>query len=210
MPKSTRARRWARRLHYLSSVGELEGGGEVSWPSGEASRPSSEDIALDAVRTVGPSRRAQALHQTDDPIIVEIDYEVLRPISGMRLVLAVLTQEGEVAFRTTDHKYRPETDVPGRYRSRATLPGRFLNRRNYVIVVSFEVPGVRMVLGPLDVMTFTVSGPGHHGSDFPEPWDGAVSPAIDWTLEPLKDDGTGGPSEAAFDLSTAPARDGGG
>ena len=150
---------------------------------------SSEDIALDAVRVVGPSGRAQTLHQTDDPIRVEIDYEVLRPISGMRLVAAVRTQEGEVAFRTTDHKHRPETDLPGRYRSSATIPGRFLNRRNYVIVLSFEVPAVRMVLGPFDILTFTVSGPGHHGSDFPEPWDGAVSPAIDWNIEALTDVG---------------------
>jgi len=170
---------------YLTRIGELEAGGEVSWPPQDPARPSAEEIALEAVRLVGPTGRAQALHQTDQPIRIEIDYEILRPTRGLRLVLAVMTQEGEVAFRTTDHKVRPETDAPGLYRSLATIPAGFLNRRNYVLLLSFEIPGVRMVLGPTDYLTFTVSGPGNHGSDFPEPWDGVVSPAIDWHLEPL-------------------------
>ena len=124
------------------------------------------------------------MHATDRPIRLAIDYEILQPISGTRFVLAVMTQEGEVAFRTTDHRLRREVDMPGRYRTTATIPAGLLNRRNYVIVLSFEVPGIRMVLPPVDYLTLTVEGPGNHGSDFPEPWDGAVCPVIEWSLEP--------------------------
>ena len=61
------------------------------------------------------------------------------------------------------------------------------------------------MLAPKDYLTFTVSGPGNHGSDFPEPWDGAVCPSIDWHLEPLSGldgivrDGLG-PEDAASGL----------
>ena len=168
---------------YLARVGDLEAGGQVAWSRQNLERPSSDEIALDRIAVIGPSG-PRSLHQTDQPIRVEIDYEILRPTAGGRFVLALMTQEGDVAFRTTDHKMRPETDLPGRYRSSALLPRRFLNRRNYVIVLSFEIPGVRLVLPPAEYLTFTVAGPGNHGSDFPEPWDGAVCPVIDWALEP--------------------------
>ena len=154
--------------HYLSAVGELEGGGggDVVARGGISTffrrYRARRRASCRAFRPAQPSTRRMT-HQGRD------DYEVLRPISGMRLVAAVRTQEGEVAFRTTDHKHRPNGS-PWPLRSSATIPGRFLNRRNYVIVLSFEVPAVRMVLGPFDILTFTVSGPGHHGSDFPEPW----------------------------------------
>jgi lipopolysaccharide transport system ATP-binding protein len=171
--------------NYLSRAGELEAGGEIQWSPNDPSRPAAEEIALEGVRLIDSTGQARGLHRTDRPIQIEIDYQILRPTSGGRLVLAVMTQEGEVAFRTTDHKMRPETDRPGRYRSSAMIPDSFLNRRNYVLVLSFEIPGVRIVLAPKDYLTFTVSGPGNHGSDFPEPWDGAVAPVIEWHLEPM-------------------------
>lgn len=168
---------------YLSRVGDLAAGGELAWSVHDLGRPSADEIALDRVRLIGPTGQPHGLHQTDQPIRVEIDYEILRPTSGGRFVLALMTQEGEVAFKTTDHKRRPETDMPGRYRSSAAIPAGFLNRRNYVIVLSFEIPGVRVVLPPTDFLTFTISGPGNQGSDFPELWGGVVCPVIDWSLE---------------------------
>jgi len=108
-------------------------------------------------------------------------------------VMAMLTAEGEIAFRTTDHSMRPETDQPGRYRSVAIIPPNLLNRRNYVVLVSFEIPGVRFALEPRDYLSFTVAGVGNHGSHFPEPWDGGVCPIVDWELQPVA-----GPGERTF------------
>jgi hypothetical protein len=106
-----------------------------------------------------------------------------------------------MAFQTTDHNVRPETDLPGSYRSSAVIPARFLNRRSYMIALSFGLPPLRTVLLRREYMSFTVSGVGYHGSDFPEPWAGVVAPAIEWQLEqlPSSDDGShsDGPKRAA-------------
>jgi lipopolysaccharide transport system ATP-binding protein len=170
---------------YMSEVGRLEQGGEIGWSLGDPSRPSTDDIALTGIRLVAPSGRRQSVFDTDTPIRVEIDYQIFRPLRGTRFVMGVYTPEGEVAFQTTDHRYRPTTDVPGRYRSSAIIPARFLNRRNYVIVVSFDIPGLRVILPPMEHLSFTVTGAGYQGSDFPEPWAGVVCPQIDWLIEPL-------------------------
>jgi lipopolysaccharide transport system ATP-binding protein len=170
---------------YLARVADLEAGGEVTWHAHDPTRPSTDDIALDRIALIGPAGRPNGVHQADRPIRIEIDHEVLRPVSGGRFVLALMTQEGEVAFKTTDHKRRPDVERQGRYRSTATIPAGLLNRRNYVVVLSFELPGIRMVLHPTNLLTFTVAGLGNQGSDFTESWDGVVCPVIDWGLQAL-------------------------
>jgi lipopolysaccharide transport system ATP-binding protein len=179
---------------YMSDVGKVEGGGEIAWSSDDPKRPWSDEIALSGIRLVAPSGRCQSVFDTDTPIRVEMDYEILRPLRGGRFVVGVHTPEGELAFQTTDHGSRPEVDAPGRYRSSAVIPPRFLNRRNYVIVVNFDLPGLRVVLPPTQYLSFTVAGIGHHGSDFPEQWPGIASPPIQWSIEPLTapEDVTGG------------------
>jgi len=170
---------------YMSAVGGLEEGGETVWSSEDPDRPRTEEIALSGIRLVAPSGRCQGVFDTETPIRVEIDYEILRPLRGTRFVMGVYTPEGELAFQTTDHRSRPETDAPGSYRSSAVIPARLLNRRSYGIVVSFDIPAFRVILPPTEYLTFTVAGVGFHGSDFPEQWAGAVSPPIDWRIERL-------------------------
>lgn len=171
---------------YMSRIGSLEAGGEIVWSPQDPNRPVTEDIALHRIAVVAPSGRPQGFHENSAPIRVEIDYEILRSVRGARFQLALRTPEGEVAFKTTDHKMRPDTDSPGRYRSSATIPPNLLNRRNYTVVLSFDIPNVRWILPLRDYLSFTVSGAANHGSDFPEQWDGVVSPIIDWRLERVR------------------------
>lgn len=182
---------------YMTEIGEVEGGGEVAWSSEDPSRPRTEEIALNRIRLIGPSGQPQSVFDTDTSIRVEIDYEILRPLRGTRFVLGVYTPEGELAFNTTDHNIRSEIDAPGRYRNSATIPSRLLNRRNYIIVLSFDIPPLRIILPPKEYMSFTVSGVGHHGSEFPEQWAGAVSPAIEWRIDQLLSSGDAAPKLAA-------------
>jgi homopolymeric O-antigen transport system ATP-binding protein len=170
---------------YMAAVGKLEGGGEIAWSPEDPSRPRTEEVALNGIRLVAPSGQSRSVFDTDTPIRVEIDYQIMRPLRGTRFVLAVYTPEGELAFQTTDHSVRPESDAPGWYRSSAIIPPRFLNRRSYVIVVSFDIAGLRIILPPTEYLSLTVAGVQYHGSDFPQQWPGAVCPAIDWKVEQL-------------------------
>ncbi len=73
---------------YMAAVGKLEGGGEIAWSPEDPSRPRSEEVALNGIRLVAPSGQSRSVFDTDTPIRVEIDYQIMRPLRGTRFVLA--------------------------------------------------------------------------------------------------------------------------
>jgi hypothetical protein len=58
----------------------------------------------------------------------------------------------------------------------------------YVVGISCDMPGVRVVVPIEEVISFTVSGMGNQGSYFPEPWAGVVCPELQWQVRQLSDD----------------------
>jgi lipopolysaccharide transport system ATP-binding protein len=167
--------------HYLAS-NEASGEGQVTFG---AEGLAFEGLRIRDVRLVDDAGVARAMFDSTEPIRVEIDYDVLGDLRGARTVLAISTQEGEVAFQSTDHLDRSDEQPPGRYRTSCTIPGGLLNRRTYVVEMGFDIPGVRLIAPRRLYLSFTVSGAGNHGSTFPEPWPGVLSPNLQWTLERL-------------------------
>lgn len=53
------------------------------------------------------------------------------------------------------------------------------------MALSFDIPGLKVILPPTEYLSFTVSGVAYHGSNYPEPWNGVVSPAIAWRIQRL-------------------------
>jgi lipopolysaccharide transport system ATP-binding protein len=167
--------------HYLAnSVPGSEQDGQIRFgPDGLA----FEDLRLHAVRVLDDAGEVRALFDATDSVCVEIEYEVLAPLRGARIVLCISTQEGELAFQSTDHQARDADQAPGRYATRCTIPGALLNRRMYVVEVGFEIPLQRILAPRRSYVSFTVSGGGNHGSTFPEAWPGVVCPSLHWVTE---------------------------
>ena len=176
--------------HYLSSTiaNQNEREGEIFWDPETDTPPGSADFFLRGIRLTGPTGTAQDVFEADQPIHVEIDYQVQTRLSGARFRLSVLTQDGELAFVATDHLFQPETQPPGTYRTICTIPGGLLNRRNYILGLSSEIPGERTLIAPAEYLNFTISGAGNQASNYPEAWPGAVCPRIDWTVEAISVD----------------------
>ena len=145
------------------------------------------EITLKDVRVMNREGQYADTLDGDEAIQIGITYEIKRPLRGLRIGLALLTEYGELAFLSTDHSARENIDDPGIYRSQAILPGNLLNRRTYLVEVSFDIAGVRIILPREIYARFTVSGTGHHGSTFPEPWPGVVSPKVNWSSEIIDD-----------------------
>jgi lipopolysaccharide transport system ATP-binding protein len=141
------------------------------------------ELTLHGVRVLDDAGDVRALFDATDRIRVEIDYEVTAPLRGLRTVLFVSTQEGELAFQSTDHMTRAVDQPPGRYRAVCAIPGELLNCRMYVVELSFEIPWLRAVAPRRPYVSFVVSGGGNHGSTFPEAWPGVVCPRLDWVTE---------------------------
>jgi lipopolysaccharide transport system ATP-binding protein len=166
---------------YLSSDGGAEEGALVF----EEPASKDDDVALRSIRLLDPLGQTQGTHEAGNPIRVEIVYDVRKALRGARMNLRLSTQDGEIAFVSTDHMSRDADQASGRYRATCTIPGKLLNRRSYVVGVSVDVPGVRVVLPRREYLSFMVEGAGNQGSNFPESWLGVVCPQLPWTVESI-------------------------
>jgi lipopolysaccharide transport system ATP-binding protein len=172
------------RYLSASSPQDSDVEGQIIWNGKDA--PKSHDLELRSIRLLNGLGVPQTTFESDKPINVEVEYEVLERMRGARFCLTLLTQEGEVAFSATDHMFQQETQNPGVYKTTCFLPGGLLNRRQYVVHLQCDIPGERYVLPAAEYLSFTVSGIGNQSSTFPEPWPGVVCPRVSWKVEELK------------------------
>jgi lipopolysaccharide transport system ATP-binding protein len=180
---------------YLASYGAQDSGtaGRVFAGGGREFLLETEDLGLHGVRILGPDGRVRAVFEPDQPIQVEIYYQVKRPLRGARLNLWLSTVEGELAFLATDQKARRELTPAGPGRSLCVIPGGLLNRRRYVIGIDGDIPPTRELLPRKEYLSFTVAGAGNHGSVISEDWPGVVCPVVDWKVDRMRV--TDGPGE---------------
>ena len=158
--------------------------GEISWFD-RNDAPGCGELVLRSIKLIDRSGHVSWVFQPDESIKVEICYEVIKAIHGIRFNLYVFTEDGEIAFSTTDHSVRSGDESPGRYRSICTIPGMLLNRRRYVVAISCDIPGIRVIIPRTECLTFSIVGQGNHGSYFPEVWPGVVCPSLTWRIEKL-------------------------
>ena len=169
------------RRYLAGAASDGDHQGEANWDECEDA-PGNDDIALRRLRLLDTSGNANNTFEADQPVTIEITYEVRQRLRGARIQIQIGTQEGEIAFQGTDHHYQAELLEPGRYQSICTLPGGLLNRRRYTVSVQCDIPGERYVLPMAEYLTFDVSGAGNQASSFPEPWPGVVCPRAEWRV----------------------------
>ena len=165
---------------YFSSGIKEEKRSEISWSGDDA--PGGEELVLRRVRAIGPKGEAQGEFDAGLPINIQIDYEVKRNIRGMRVVMKLTTDDGNIAFCSTDESIRKINEVtPGNYFSKCVIPSNLLNEGRYIINVHVGIPHVKVLSMGQDYLQITVFG-ASHGALRPEPWPGVVSPKLDWSV----------------------------
>jgi len=112
---------------------------------------------------------------------VQISYEVKKPILGMRINLQLITQEGIIAFVSTDHSYQPVQLPPSVYKNVCAIPGRLLNIGVYTIKISAGIPGVKLLVQPHECVKLITEGPSNNASIF-QRWLSVVCPKLKWTI----------------------------
>ena len=171
-----------RYLHF--SEMESYTYGHLTWED-ESSAPGGEDLTLCALKLVSENGQVSGVFPADQKIFLEIDYRVKKPLNGMRMGFHLLTQEGEIAFVTTDHIFQPGHLQPGFYKSKCTIPGGLLNARSYIVKIGAGIPGERVLLYPREFLNFTIEGNSNHGSFYTEKWPGVLCPKLHWQVSRL-------------------------
>jgi hypothetical protein len=170
---------------YLTSSFESSNTeGYYIWPDDQ--RPGGDEAYLCAVRLWGRDGKGRGQFEADEPIKVEVEYELTRPLRGMRINIQLVTQHGEVAFASSDQNFRGPEEQVGRFVSTCEIPGVLLNRTVYIVRVAAGIPGVKVLIPRREVLSFSVVGNPSRGSYFPEYWEGVVCPRLKWTIRRIE------------------------
>jgi lipopolysaccharide transport system ATP-binding protein len=159
----------------------------VDWAAPDTPPRNDAIVHLERVSVRG-SKSSGATFRPDESIDITIEYRLDRRMSGLRVVLTLLTARGEVAFATTDEASRAGIeDAPGVYRARCTIPANLLNRTGYLVRIHAGRGASETLLDPTEVGRFFVEGPGNDGAVSGRGnWPGVVSPRIAWDVTPVE------------------------
>ena len=169
--------------YFSEAETSLTDTGERVWNENDC--PGKGEFRLLKIALVSEDGEVRAKFTPQESFNVEIVYQLIRPVEGLRIVIQLQKLTGEVAFSSTDHACRDATLLkPGTYVSICRIPGHLMNLSEYVVRGWAGVPGVRYFLKPMDLMKVSIEGIGNHGSTFSDyhRWPGVVCPKLDWQV----------------------------
>jgi lipopolysaccharide transport system ATP-binding protein len=156
--------------------------GDINWSKHPDKQPGCAEMHIERLRLLDHVGETQTTFEAGNPIDIEITYRVHSSLRDLRFRIQLTTQEGELAFQSTDHNFQREHHEPGLYRTTCRVPGGLLNRRMYALGVQADLAGVRYLMHMTEFINFLVSGAGNQSSHFPEAWPGVVCPKMEWTI----------------------------
>ncbi|NOG76547.1 MAG: ABC transporter ATP-binding protein, partial [Chloroflexi bacterium] len=159
----------------------IEGSGKRYWDGSYA--PGTQELRLRWVKLLNVENETAEIFDLHKPIRIEIGYEVLIPIRGLRWIIQIKTQDGIVAFSTTDHQRRGSIQLePNLYKTSCTIPPNLLNRDSYYVHIHAGIPGVKVLVQGQDWLSLSTTGGDAHGSFYADSkWAGVVAPKIKWS-----------------------------
>ena len=176
----------AQAVDYYLSQGFSEEGSR-QWQADEipASAGPFRPIELRILNAQG--NEANTIRSVE-PCIIEMEYEIAEPITGLRVGLYLMSTRGEYIFTSFDtdepEQYEAMTVRPaGRYISRCTIPADMLNEGRYVIGVNASSFKIRRYFHDERALAFNVDAAGAPGTHWPEPRLGPVRPRLDWEID---------------------------
>jgi lipopolysaccharide transport system ATP-binding protein len=163
--------------------------GELSFRDRLAEAPGSDFIRLLALRVRSGRGDVTASLDARSPIHVEIEYEVLRPATSLRVGFRLTAHDGSVLFTATDadgaEEGAEEERAPGTYVSRCTIPGSFLSFGQYFLTVGSDTPMIQSHFLVERGLAFTVEQTGGIGGHLSDGRQGLLRLALPWTVQRL-------------------------
>ncbi|MDR3567107.1 MAG: ABC transporter ATP-binding protein [Syntrophobacteraceae bacterium] len=154
------------QLNLVGTAGEVVGAylahgrshtGEARWNYEEA--PGDDRVRLRAVRIVDGDGETSHVLDNTHPFFVELEYDLLRDLSGFQIGFWLLTAEGTTVFVSGD---REDVEgaaglrMRGRYTSRCKVPGFLLNSGEYSLSAASDMRGSEIIFVKENALGFTI------------------------------------------------------
>jgi lipopolysaccharide transport system ATP-binding protein len=156
--------------------------GQLAFHDRLAEAPGSEFVRLLAVRIRSREGQVTTSIEGRSPFDVEIEYEILRPASSLRVGFNLAAHDGTIVFSSKDADTREEARTPGTFLSRCTIPGNFLNYGQYFLSVGSDTPMVQSHFFVDRGLSFTVEQTGGIGAHISDGRQGLLRPELPWTI----------------------------
>jgi len=164
--------------YYLQ--GDHQGSLKV-WHENE--RPGNDSFKLNSMRVLSAQDEDTTIVDLSQPVVVEIDYEILRSGASAAFSLILFDREGSALFATLNNRETSFYGKPltaGRYRSRCSIPGDLLNAGSF----SFSLIGFSSNWSdPFRVdqaISFEARDDGVLRGDYFGPFGGSLRPNCAW------------------------------
>jgi lipopolysaccharide transport system ATP-binding protein len=168
---------------YLSSgVKEC---GEISFLDDLDRAPGTEYVRLLGVRIKDREGRVTSCLDVRHSFDIEIQYQILRRASNLRIGLRLMGNDGNVILSSADMdglegELKRE---PGTYLSRCTIPADFLNYGQYFVSVASDFPMIQVHFALDRVLAFQVEPTGGVGGSIPDGRSGVLRVSLPWDIQ---------------------------
>ncbi|EDY19602.1 ABC transporter-related protein [Chthoniobacter flavus Ellin428] len=160
---------------------EPSGAAVLTWT--ETNAPREGGFRYRSVAVLNSRGEPASVLSHDEPFTIRLEYELDRPLPGLRVGFLMQTTEGvEVCGSNDVHVADEETRQPGRKFSECRFPAHLLNEGRYQLRFGADVPH-----GPVYILTpycleFSVEDHERHGeSRYRLP--GVLRPALHWAID---------------------------
>lgn len=128
--------------------------------------------------------------RSTEPFFLEVEYQLKKPIKGLRVGIYVITSHGEFVFTSFDtddpvqFEQHPQR-LEGSYISRCEVPAHLLNGGRFVVGVNASSYRIKTYFHDEQALAFNVDVAGAPGTHWPETRLGPVRPMLDWTIDKI-------------------------
>ncbi|KAF0109306.1 MAG: lipopolysaccharide transport system ATP-binding protein [Anaerolineaceae bacterium] len=161
--------------------------GERFWEADEVPADAAPFRPLSLRLCDGRGRTVDSVRSTE-PVIIEMEYALSAPVTGLRIGLYLNTARGEAVFTTFDtdepHMFEKHTSrAAGQYVSRCTIPADTLNAGRYGLGVNASSYHIKRYFQDDQALDFSVDAAGAPGMHWVETRPGVVRPRLEWSIE---------------------------
>lgn len=153
-------------------------------PRHENGDESNKETLLQSVRLTQDGCERNGVFRFDLPCTAEVEYQLRKPMTDLRIVLRLVSESGIIIFTSCDQDAPDVSRVgaltEGRYLSACKIPGKLLRRGKFFLTVGARHHGTWLELYE-NLLTFEV---GAVGNPLPDRL-GLISPVLDWDIHKI-------------------------